>query len=511
MSRKTDEPPRRIHRLGFGWGAAGIVTGAAGLGVSLLAADLLGIRVNPVVGVAEAIIRLTPGHVVEKAISTVGHADKPLLVTGVLIALLVLFWLAGRAAAHHPGRALAVFLGLAAVGATAVLTRPDARPTDVIPVVAGGVVWLAVLPFLTTPLRVPPGEQPSRRTFLIRSAGVLVGTAVGVGVGQVLGRGRRQVETTRRLLRLPITLPPVPAGVSVRLRGIAPWQTAATSFYRVDTTIVPPAIEPTDWSLRIHGMVDRELRISYQDLIGRQLTEDWITLNCVSNEVGGNLIGNAWWSGVRLADLLKEAGVQAGADAIKQTSQDGFTCGTPLAAVTDGRNAMLAVGMNGQPLPIEHGFPVRTIVPGLYGYVSACKWVTDIEVTKFSKFTAYWTALGWSEQGPVKLASRIDVPRDGAHVGTGPLRVGGAAWKQDTGIEAVQVSLDGGAWTPVTLGRVPSDDTWVQWSGTVEASKGGHELRVRAVSRTGEVQTGALADVLPNGATGWHTIRFSAA
>jgi DMSO/TMAO reductase YedYZ molybdopterin-dependent catalytic subunit len=319
------------------------------------------------------------------------------------------------------------------------------------------------------------------------------------------------VEESRRLLRLEsVSQPRIPQGVSVGVDGIAPWMTPAGSFYLIDTAYIKPAIEPEQWSLRIHGMVEREVRLTFDQLVARELTEDWMTLNCVSNEVGGNLIGNAWWSGVKISGLLAEAGPLAGADAVLQTSQDGWTCGTPLAALTDHRNALLAIAMNGEPLPIEHGFPVRTVVPGLYGYVSACKWVVDMEVTRFDRITGYWVDKGWSEMGPVKIASRIDVPRQGATVASGQVTFGGVAWHQETGIAGVQVSLDGGPWTDATLGRVPSLDTWVQWRAALPVDKGDHEVRVRAIDHGGAVQTGVVRAVAPDGATGWDAVRFSA-
>jgi molybdopterin-dependent oxidoreductase-like protein protein len=250
--------------------------------------------------------------------------------------------------------------------------------------------------------------------------------------------------------------------------------------------------------------------LTYRELIDRQLTEAWVTINCVSNPVGGDLIGNAWWSGVRIADLLALAGVQPGADAVLQTSKDGWTCGTPLGALTDDRNAMLAVAMNGRPLPIEHGFPVRTIVPGLFGYVSACKWVVEMEVTRYADIEAYWTKKGWSERGPVKMSSRIDVPDDGGEVVADGGRVGGMAWAQHTGIASVEVSVDDGPWQQAELGGVPSSDTWVQWAATLQVEPGDHTLAVRAVDRDGTVQTGKEQDTLPDGATGWHTIGFQA-
>ena len=235
-----------------------------------------------------------------------------------------------------------------------------------------------------------------------------------------------------------------------------------------------------------------------------------MTLNCVSNEVGGNLIGNAWWSGVRLAPILEEAGLLPGADAVLQTSEDGWTCGTPLAALTDGRDAMLAVAMNGRPLPIDHGFPVRTLVPGLYGYVSATKWVRDMEVSTFADISAYWTERGWGELGPVKMSSRVDVPRSGEDVRAGEVVFGGVAWAQHTGIAQVEFSVDGGDWLTADLAQVPSEDTWVQWSGTADVAPGDHLVRVRAVDRQGTVQTSVEQDVLPDGATGLHTRDFTA-
>jgi hypothetical protein len=291
---------------------------------------------------------------------------------------------------------------------------------------------------------------------------------------------------------------------------VAPWRVPGSSFYRIDTAVVVPAVDVSTWRLRIHGMVEREITLAFKELLDRRLTEAWVTLCCVSNPVGGDLIGNAWWSGVRVADLLAEAGPKPGADAVRQTSQDGWTCGTPLGALTDGRNAMLAVAMNGQPLPLEHGFPVRMVVPGLYGFVSATKWVVDLEVTRFDDFTAFWTERGWSPRGPVKTESRIDVPAANHRVNAGALRVGGVAWAQHTGIERVEVRLDGGPWTEVKLGRVPSTDTWVQWAGTVEVNPGNHSLAVRATDRSGYTQTGARVGVLPDGATGWHTVEFTA-
>lgn len=496
------------------WAIAGIVTGVAGLATSYALAMMLTIRESPVVAVAELVIRLTPGAVAERIIGVVGQRDKPLLVAGILLFLLAMFALAGLLARTSWVRSQLVWLGLATVGVVAVLTQRGAGAVDVLPVLVGLLTWVALLPALTAPLRMgidhPELESRERRVFLM-VAGVLGLAAVGVGVaGRVVGAGRRHVVESRRLLRLDeVTLPDPPPAASVGLADVSPWQTPNDDFYLIDTAIAVPAVEPKDWRLRIHGMVDRELVLTYDNLIARGLSEAWVTLNCVSNEVGGGLVGNAWWSGVRIADLLAEVGVGADADCVLQTSEDGWTCATPLTALTDDRDAMLAVAMNGRPLPLEHGFPVRSIVPGLYGYVSATKWVVDYEVTRFADVAAFWTQRGWSEQGPVKIASRIDVPRSGADVDPGTLDVGGLAWKQHTGISAVEIALDGGAWERVRLAGTPSDDTWVQWAGTLDVTPGDHTLRVRAIGRDGDVQTGAIADVVPDGATGWHTVEFS--
>ncbi|MFC6286035.1 molybdopterin-dependent oxidoreductase [Nocardioides sp. GCM10027113] len=527
----------RTSRGTGAWSWAGIVAGFAGLATSYALAMALTIRESPVVAVAELVIRVTPGRVVEEAIARLGFWDKPLLIGGILLFLAVLFAYAGRLAARGPWQPLTVWLPLTAVGAVAVVVQRGQTLVDYLPLALGLATWVVVLRLLAAVLRREqaaaagadatgaafdepvavadegrPGAASSRRTFLLASGAVALVAAATTGLGRVVGAGRRGVEASRRLLKIDgVTEPSVPAKARIGLDGVSPWMTPNEDFYLIHTAIVVPTIAPGDWSVRIHGMVEREVVLTYADLLERERTEAWVTLNCVSNPVGGNLIGNAWWSGVRLDALLAEAGPLPGADAVKQTSHDGWTCGTPLTALTDGRDAMLAVAMNGKPLPIEHGFPVRTIVPGLYGFVSACKWVVDIEVTRFADFTAYWTGKGWSAQGPVKIASRIDVPRQGQDVEAGKVQVGGVAWHQRTGIDAVEVSLDGGGWQRAAVASVPTDDTWVQWALTLDdVPPGDHEVRVRAIGKDGDVQTGVERDVVPDGATGWHGVEFTA-
>ena len=508
------------------WPLAGLVAGFAGLATSYVTAMAMSIRESPVVAVGELVIVYTPGDVAERAIGLLGHWDKPALLIGILVIMGVLFAFAGRLARTSWSRALIIFVLLAAVGLAAVALRPGTSVANYFPLAVGFVTWLVALSVITEPLRATPAGAPSasegpesdddatassRRSFLIR-AGLVAGLAiVAGGAGRLMGRGRRQLEETRRLLKLTgVSEPEVPTSVTVGVPGIAPWRTQSSDFYLVHTAIVTPTVEPREWSLRIHGMVDREVVVTYEDLLARQRTEAWITLNCVSNRVGGDLIGNAWWGGVRVADLLEEAGVHDDADAVLQTSQDGWNCGTPLAALTDDRDAMLAVAMNGRPLPIDHGFPVRTIVPGLYGYVSACKWVVDLEVTRFDRFQAYWTSKGWAELGPVKIASRIDVPTSGDDVPAGAVTFGGVAWNQHIGIRGVEISLDGGEWQAAEVAPGPTDDTWVQWAHTTRVTPGDHLVRVRAIGKDGEVQTGVERGVLPNGATGYHEVDFTA-
>jgi DMSO/TMAO reductase YedYZ molybdopterin-dependent catalytic subunit len=488
---------------------AGVLAGAAGLAVSLAATALLRQRLTPPYAVAEAVIDITPGEVARTLIHLVGRWDKPLLVAGVVLALVVLSALAGLLSRRAPWRGQLVFLAMAAVAVVSVLTRSGAGPMALVPVLAGAATWLVVLPLLTSSAGAAAGDA-SRRGFLV-TAGVVAAASVVLGLGgQLLGRKRRNVEDARARLDLPVTQGRVPAGAELGLEDLQPWRVANADFYRIDTALVVPAIAVDEWRLRIHGLVENEIVVSFQDLLDRELTEAWMTLACVSNEVGGDLVGNAWWSGVRIADLLAEARPLPEADAVLQTSEDGWSCGTPLAVLTDDRNAMLALAMNGEPLPLEHGFPVRMVVPGLYGYVSATKWIVDIEVSRFDDFDAFWTERGWSEQGPVRTQSRIDVPRGNHGVMSGSVQVAGVAWAQHTGIEMVEVRLDGGAWTPVDIARVPSVDTWVQWSGTVEAEPGVHTIAVRATDRSGYTQTGVRREVVPDGATGWHTVEITA-
>jgi DMSO/TMAO reductase YedYZ molybdopterin-dependent catalytic subunit len=288
---------------------------------------------------------------------------------------------------------------------------------------------------------------------------------------------------------------------------LAPFLTPNADFYLIHTALVVPQVAPDTWRLRVHGRVRNPLTLTYDQLLKRPMIERYVTLTCVSNEVGAGLVGNARWLGVRVSDILAEADPEPGADQVVSRSDDGFTAGTPTAVLRDGRDAMLAVGMNGVPLPIDHGFPVRMVVPGLYGYVSATKWLTELELTSFADFDAYWIRRGWAAQAPIKLQSRIDTPRD--KVGRGTVVVGGVAWAQHTGISGVEVRVDGGAWQTARLYDVPSVDTWRQWTVAWEAAPGKHRLTVRAYDAAGRLQDEDERPVLPDGATGWHSIEVT--
>ena len=353
---------------------------------------------------------------------------------------------------------------------------------------------------------------PRRRSFLKASAAT-VGIAAGAGLAGRLLAERASVATAQKTLRIPkpTSLAKLPPGVNLDVPGISPFVTSNSAFYRVDTAISLPQVDPSSWQLRIHGMVEREITLTFDELIKRPLIEDYITLCCVSDPVGGPYIGNALWLGTKLSSLLREAGIKAGADQLMCTSVDGFTSGTPVQTVMDGRDALLAVAMNGTALPVAHGFPARMVVPGLYGYVSATKWVTDINVTTFAGNYAYWAQRGWSQQAPIKTECRIDVPTGDNQLKTGRTAIAGVAWAQHKGIDAVHVRVDKGPWNQATLAAVPGIDTWRQWSLQWDAPGGNHTIEARATDATGYTQTSLTEAVEPNGASGYPMVAVTVA
>jgi DMSO/TMAO reductase YedYZ molybdopterin-dependent catalytic subunit len=494
--------------------AAGVASVALGLGAAELSAALVAPSASPLLVVGSLVIDLAPPWAKETMIALFGTGDKAALLTLMVLGLIVIAAGVGVLQARRPplGR-LAIAAG-AIVGIGAALTRASAAVFDAIPSLVAAVVAVIALGFLLRKLPEdvpkPRNADPSRRTFLAWAGGATALGALATAGGFLLEAGSRTATAVRDAFSLPkpaSTAAAVPAGAELGIDGLAPVITPNREFYRIDTALQIPRIDPTTWSLKITGMVEKEIEIGWDELIALPMQESYTTLTCVSNEVGGELIGNALWLGYPIRDILKRAVPDVDADMVLSRSMDGFTAGTPIEVLLEeDRNAIFAIGMNGEPLPEEHGFPVRMVVPGLYGYVSATKWVVELEVTRFDRASAYWTDRGWGEKGPIKIESRIDVARGGV----GEMTVAGVAWHQHTGISGVEVRVDGGAWKPAVLAEAISDDTWVQWKYDFAPAGGDHEIAVRAIGADGEVQTERIADVLPDGATGYHTVTVSA-
>ncbi len=508
MASRTHGEPVTTPRLAA---LGGAVAAALALALGHLAAAIVAPGASPVVVVGSQIVDLAPTPVKNAVIGLLGTADKPFLIGAVTVVVIGFGALIGLLARLRPtaGRVAVFGLGLIAM----VLAGRRGSMVDVLPSVVSafaGALTLGPILTSTRPEEYPGGPRISRRTVF---RGVLAGGVVAVlatGAGQLLGAAGRVVDTARRAITLPTPrsrAKALPEGVQAP--GDTPFTTPNDTFYRIDISLLVPSHQVEGWSLTIDGMVDRPLQLSYDDLLGMDMIERDITIACVSNEVGGDLIGTARWQGVRIADLLERVGVQAGADQVFSHSLEaGFTCSTPLAALTDGRDAMIALGMNGEPLPDRHGFPARMIVPGLFGYVSATKWLSRLQLTSYAEEQAYWTVRGWAIEGPVLTQSRIDVPSDGGQATKGILA--GVAWAMHRGIDKVEVRIDDGPWQPAQLADSGGIDVWRQWwLPTTGISAGSHTATVRATDGTGAVQTQDQAPVFPSGATGWDSIRFT--
>ncbi|RZU78139.1 DMSO/TMAO reductase YedYZ molybdopterin-dependent catalytic subunit [Micromonospora kangleipakensis] len=531
---------------------AGITAAAVAIGAAEPVAVLTGARSAPLIAVGGLVVDVVPESLKQFAIALFGTYDKIALLVGTALLLAAFAAVLGVLAARRLWIGLAGIVAFAALGVAAALTRAGANGFDALPSLVGAALGaLALWLLLAGPLQPelwswsPPRAEPAsteagpgapatgprgpdgqprarpaageeidpegRRRFLT-GVGAMMGAAAVAGLGGHWLAGRRGVSAARQAVALPTpsaAAPAVPAGADLSLAQLAPYVTPNAGFYRIDTALVVPQVDPATWRLRIHGRVRNPIELSFADLLARPMVERYVTLACVSNDVGGDLIGNARWLGVPIKELLDEAEPEEGADQVVGRSVDGWTCGTPTAVLRDGRDALLAVGMNGEPLPVEHGFPVRMVVPGLYGYVSACKWVTELELTSFADFDAYWVPRGWSAQGPIKTQSRIDAPRSRNRLTAGPVMVAGVAWAQHRGIRKVEVRVDDGPWREATVAPTVSVDTWVQWSWRWEATPGEHSLQVRATDADGVSQTAERRPVEPDGATGWHTVKVT--
>jgi DMSO/TMAO reductase YedYZ molybdopterin-dependent catalytic subunit len=510
----------------------GVVAVAAAVGAGHLVAALVAPAASPPLAVADTVVRLAPPPLVEFAKSAFGTADKPVLLVGIAVVLTGVAVLAGLAARRRSWPAVTVVAALGLVALAAVWTAPSVAQLDLFPsLVATGVgVWAVRWLHPRLPRGAPapddagagpgrshdrpgpPAGVPRRRVLHGSAALGLVGAAaVATGAaGQLLTRGvgDSRAEVTRLLAATPVApAPPVPPGADLTAFGAPPVVTSNADFYRIDTALRVPALSAADWSLRVHGLVDRELTLSFADLVARPLVERTLTLTCVSNEVGGDLVSTARFVGVDLRDLLRDAGVRDGADQMLSTSADGWTAGTPTAVVLEpDRGALLAVGMNGEALPREHGFPVRMVVPGLYGFVSATKWLTDLELTTFAARDAYWVQRGWARQGPIKTQSRIDRPRGFAPLPAGRVLLAGTAWAQHTGVAKVEVRADDGPWQTAQLATEVNLDTWRMWRAELDLPPGRHVLQCRATDRSGATQPEQRTSPVPDGATGWHSV-----
>jgi DMSO/TMAO reductase YedYZ molybdopterin-dependent catalytic subunit len=491
---------------------AGVAAASVSLGVAQLVGIPFGARADARTAIGSVAVDLTPRPIKEWAIQTLGSLDKLFLAVVVLVVIATIAAIAGSLETQRRPLGSAAIAAAGVLGCIAVLSRQGAAALDTIPTVAGAACGVAALRLLTR--RADHDEPDAGRRRLVILGLLGLGVVSGV-VGAVITRLVHSVAADRNSFALPrprTSAPPIPVDVQPKGVELPSFVTASADFYRVDTALSVPQLSHGDWQLRIHGMVDHEATYSFDDLAHFDVVEMVTTLTCVSNPVGGKLISTGVWTGYRVADLLAAAGVHADADMMLSTSIDGFTAGTPAQALTDGRDALLAVGLNGQPLPVEHGYPARLVVPGLYGYVSATKWVVDMELTRFDRAKAYWTRQGWAARAPIKTESRIDVPREGQRVPLGPVVFGGVAWAQNRGVRAVEVLVDDGGWQQAEQGTSYSNQTWRLWSFPWQAkSPGEHTITVRATDNTGVVQTSAQVGPVPDGATGWHTVHFTVA
>jgi DMSO/TMAO reductase YedYZ molybdopterin-dependent catalytic subunit len=494
----------------------GLIAAIVAVAVGDLLAAMIDPAASPVLAVGSQVIDLTPTPVKEWAISWFGTADKAILVGSVLAGTIALAAAAGVISRDRPPVGAAILGGMGLLVAAIALSRDGARPANALPALATAPVAIGVLLGLrkisTVEAATESPSKPLRRT-LLASTGLLVLAAVlGAGGSALRRRGATPVDIALPKPERP--LPALPRGLG---QGITPFTSPNRSFYRIDTTLSVPIVDPDTWSLTIDGDVGRKVRYSYADLLAMDLVERDITLACVSNPVGGPYAGGARWLGVPLAKLLKPAASRGSrpwgkADQILSTDVDGMTISTPLDLATDGRDSMIAIGMNGEPLPREHGFPARLIVPGLYGFIGATKWVTRLTLTTYAAQSAYWTDRGWATDAPIKIASRIDTPHDGDHVDPGDVIVGGIAWAHsDGGVDRVQVRVDDGEWHDAHIGPTGGANYWRQWFWRWPAKRGEYRLSARAVGADGTVQTGKEMEPFPEGATGFHSVSVTVA
>ena len=493
---------------------AGALAAGLGLGLSELLAGLVASVPSLVEGLGRWVINNVPPAVKDFAIAVFGTADKLALIVGIAVVTLLVGALVGVFARDRFWLAVVVFTAFGALAVAATMTTDPqiSLGTALIPAVVAVLVGLSTLRMLYDADRIDNVDDSgdrSRRGFLIGAGAVLGVAALSAGFGRVLIERAKRAVAGRDEVILPSAaeiLDPVPSAADFGIEGVEPILVPNSDFYRIDTALSIPRVNLQEWTLTVDGMVDRPYTIDFSDLLDMRMVERDVTLSCVSNQVGGNLVGNARWLGVPLTEILDRAGVQPGAEQLVGRSVDDFTVGFPVEAAYDGREALVAVGMNGEPLPFEHGFPARLVVAGLYGYVSATKWLSQIELTTWEGFDAYWIPRGWAKEAPIKTQSRIDTPRSGGRVDPGTVVVAGVAWAPTRGISKVEVQLGEDApWVEAELSEPLSENAWVQWRVNWEVNTPGrHVITCRATDGDGVTQTSEIARPAPDGATGWH-------
>ncbi len=525
---RSEDPPQTVPSRA--WAAlSGVLGAAAALGTGEIMSGFSQKIPSLVIGIAEIFTDQTPGGIVRWSIENIGASQKTLLVWGITISTLIVGAAIGIAALKRRRTAIVAFSGFAILGGWAAARAAlSSNGWSWLSAVLSAAVGLGVLLGLLRSLpfqraadgATGPLSTPERRVFMGVAGGAAFWAIFGSGLGRSLRKGQ-SVESAREQVAAdlassqPTAAPASTAADTATLdsvQGISTLVTSNDDFYLIDTAIRKPQVDPADWSMKITGMVDNELEFTFDDLLAMDHIEEMITLSCVSNQVGGSLVGNAVWTGVPLATLLDMAGVQDGADQIASRSVDGWSCGFPTEIALDGRAAMVALTMNGEPLPIKHGFPARLVVPGLYGYVSATKWLSEIELTTYDEFDGYWIPRGWGKEGPIKTQSRIDVPRHGATVTPGPTPIAGVAWAPHRSINKVEIRVNGEGqeWIEAALSDETTNNSWRQWMVEYDAPAGEHFVEVRATDGDGVTQTEERTNVAPDGATGWHRVQFRA-